>query len=66
MQVDKAAGKVVNDKGQVYYYHTKQIEGKPHLRCRYFSKNAEGACPIPEDSEVSVNPRTGLPFARKK
>jgi hypothetical protein len=66
MQIDKVAGKVVNEKGQEYFFHVKENIAKPYLKTRYFSKSAEGAVPIPETVEIFVNPRTGLPMARNK
>ena len=66
MEVDKAAGKVVTDKGQTFYFHTKEVPGKPYLKPKWFSKEASGAIPIPEEYEIIVNSKTGLPIAKKK
>jgi len=65
MEVDKATGKVVNDKGQTYFYHEKENVAKPYLKTRYFSKAPEGAKAIPDGMDVIANPRTGLPMVKK-
>jgi len=66
MEVNRTEGVVVNSKGQTYYFHKKDIEGKPWLKLTYFSKDATGKLAIPDDMEVFENSRTGLPMVRKK
>lgn len=50
--------------GQKYYLHMK-MKGK--VRLYYFSKDPTGALfSVPTGYEVVENPKTGLPFLRKK
>lgn len=58
-----------NKKGQTYYLHSKDVRlkstGKTQ-RIYFFSKSKAGAISMPEGYKVVENPRTGLPFLRKK
>lgn len=52
-----------NGRGVTYYLHEKQM---PKVTLRFFSKVPEGAIPLPSGYDVMENPKTGLPFIKKK
>jgi hypothetical protein len=53
-----------NKKGDRYWLHLKVIK---KINLYYFSKNPDSALSdIPSGYEVTENPKTGLPFLRKK
>ena len=55
-----------NSKGKSYFLHTCLAKnGKTSLY--FFAKDErDNHCDLPEIYEVGENPRTGLPFVRKK
>ncbi|MCX8178850.1 MAG: hypothetical protein N3D75_03405 [Candidatus Aenigmarchaeota archaeon] len=58
-----------NKKGQKYYLHMKNVKLKSTGRMQtiyYFSKDAKGSIDLPQGYKVVENPKTGLPFLKKK
>lgn len=59
-----------NSRGQVYYLNTKQItlRGGKSQAIFYFSKDdrPDTGCQLPDDREVSENPRNGFLTLKKK
>jgi len=59
-----------NKKGQKYYLHCKDVKLKSTGRLQriyYFSRNkGKNACDLPAGYKVVENPKTGLPFLKKK
>jgi hypothetical protein len=58
-----------NKKGQTYYLHTKTVKLKSTGKMQtiyYFSRQEKGAIDLPPGYKVVENPRTGLPFLKKK
>jgi hypothetical protein len=58
-----------NKKGQMYYLHTKDVKLKSTGRIQkifFFSKDHHGGINMLPGYRVVENPRTGLPFLKKK
>jgi len=58
-----------NKKGQKYYLHTKTVKLKSTGKMQtiyYFSKDPKGSIDLPAGYKVVENPKTGLPFLKKK
>jgi len=58
-----------NKKGQVYYLHSKTVKLKSTGKMQtiyYFSKDGKGSIDLPPGYKVVENPKTGLPFLKKK
>lgn len=49
----------INKKGQKYYLHS-------NGRLTFFSKKSEKAIELPPNMRIVENPKTGLPFIKKK
>lgn len=59
-----------NKKGQKYYLHSRDVRLKSTGRVQkiyYFSRTqGKGACDLPSGYKVVENPKTGLPFLKRK
>jgi hypothetical protein len=60
-----------NSKGQEYFLHSKEVtlKGGRLQKIYYFARAVDAPFALdalPEDREISENPRTGLPLLRKK
>ncbi len=55
--------------GATYYLHSKDVPLKNTGKVQtiyFFAKKEEGSIELPDNREVIENPRSGLPFLKKK